>query len=218
MDKRPEAFTLLENGWILKVNPPVVPGSNRVLLMLHGWTGDETVMSVFGQKAGKDYWLLSPRGPVKTPTSGFGWQNVGSDQLAGFVNYLPVIDDLDRQVIHWLDFLKIPADSVDIMGFSQGGAVALIYLLRHPDRIGRTACLAGFLPQGGEDAAKPGSLAGKKVLVAHGSLDDTIPIHMAKQSAEYLQKAGAEVIFCQDAVGHKLGPTCYKGLEGFFAT
>lgn len=68
MNKRPDAFTLLENGWILKVHPPAVTGSNRVLLMLHGWTGDETVMSVFGQKVSPDYWLLSPRGPVKTPT------------------------------------------------------------------------------------------------------------------------------------------------------
>ena len=218
MNKRPDAFTILESGWILKVHPPAVPGSNRVLLMLHGWTGDETVMSVFGQKASPDYWLLSPRGPVKTPTAGFGWLSVASDRRAEFADYLALIDELDRQVIHWLDFLKISTSTVDVMGFSQGGAVALTYLLRHPDRMNRTACLAGFLPPGRDVTVKPGSLTGKQVLIAHGSLDETIPIQMASQSAQFLQKAGAEVTLCQDAVGHKLGPACYKRLEAFFAT
>lgn len=218
MSKRPDAFTLLENNWILKVHPPARTDSNRVLLMLHGWTGNETVMSVFGQKASLDYWLLSPRGPVKTPSSGFGWLPVVSDQRAEFTDYLAVIDELDRQVVHWLGFLKIAASTVDVMGFSQGGAVALTYLLRHPDRIDRTACLAGFLPQGGNVTVKPGSLIGKQVLIAHGSLDETIPIQMASESAQFLKKTGAEVTLCQDTVGHKLGPNCYKGLEAFFST
>lgn len=218
MIKRPDAFTLLENNWILKVHPPIRTDSNRVLLMLHGWTGNETVMSVFGQKASLDYWLLSPRGPVKTPTSGFGWLPVVSGQHAEFTDYLAVIDELDRQVVHWLGFHKIATSTVDVMGFSQGGAVALTYLLRYPERIDRTACLAGFLPQGRGITVKPGSLTGKQVLIAHGSLDETIPILMASQSAQFLQKAGAEVTLCQDAVGHKLGPICYKGLEAFFAT
>jgi phospholipase/carboxylesterase len=218
MNKRPDAFTLLENGWILKVHPPAVTGSNRVLLMLHGWTGDETVMSVFGQKVSPDYWLLSPRGPVKTPTSGFGWLPVVSGRRGEFTDYLTVIEELDRQVIHWLDFLKISTSTIDVMGFSQGGAVALTYLLKYPDRMDRTACLSGFLPQSRDINVKPDSLTGKQVLIAHGSLDETIPIQMANQSAQFLQKAGAEVTFCQDAVGHKLGPTCYKRLEAFFAT
>lgn len=218
MNKRPDSFTLLENGWILKVHPPAVTGSNRVLLMLHGWTGDETVMSVFGQKVSPDYWLLSPRGPVKTPTSGFGWLPVVSDRRGEFTDYLTVIEELDRQVIHWLDFLKIYTSTIDLMGFSQGGAVALTYLLEYPDRVDRTACLAGFLPQSRDITVKPDSLTGKQVLIAHGSLDETIPIQMASQSAQFLHKAGADVTLCQDAVGHKLGPTCYKGLESFFAT
>lgn len=216
MDKRPGPYTILEKGWILRVQAPVAPGSNRVLLMLHGWTGDEIVMSVFGQKAASNYWLISPRGPIRTSTTGFGWLPIDSNRHAEYSNYVPVVDDLDRQLTNWLAFLKIHASNIDLMGFSQGGAIALSYLIHHPDRIQRAACLAGFLPPGAESALDQARLIGKKVLIAHGANDETIPIRMATQSAQLLKAAGAEVTFCQDNVGHKLGPTCFNGLEDFF--
>ncbi len=217
MDKPPLAYTILENGWILKVQPPVHPESNRVLLLLHGWTGNETVMSVFGQKAAVDYWKISPRGIVKTSTSGYGWLPIDSIRQHKFSDYVPVVDELDRQLSHWLNYLRIPANMIDLMGFSQGGAVILTYLIHKPERIGRAACLAGFLPDGAEKYIDPTKLTGKKVMIAHGTDDETVPIDMAAQSASLFESAGAEVTFCRDEVGHKLGPTCYKGLETFFA-
>ncbi len=217
MSERPAAFTFYEQGWILRVQSPAVANSRKVLLMLHGWTGDENVMSVFGRKIPEDYWLLSPRGPVKADPAGYGWLAGGSPKNAKFSDYTIATDELDRQVKHWLEFLRISINKISIMGFSQGGAMALCYLLRHPDQVERVACLAGFLPAAVEEGLNPQSLSGKPVFIGHGSLDETIPIVLAQSAATVLQSLGAEVVFCQDEVGHKLGSECFKGLEAFFA-
>lgn len=217
MIERPAAFTFYERGWIVRIQPPSDPNSRKVMLMLHGWTGDENVMSVFGQKLPKVYWLISPRGPVKADPSGFGWLPVNLPKFAKYSDYAAATEDLDRQVEHWLDYLHIPTRSISLMGFSQGGAMALNYLLRYPDRVDRVACLAGFLPDLAGEALNTQALSGKPIFIGHGSLDETITIEHARSAVTALRSAGAEVIFCQDEVGHKLGPDCYKGLTTFFS-
>ena len=92
---------------MVRVQPPADPKSGRVILMLHGWTGDENVMSVFGASIPADYWLISPRGPVKAVPSGFGWLSGEPQKYADYSEYTAVTDVLDRQVEHWLQFLKI---------------------------------------------------------------------------------------------------------------
>lgn len=216
MADRPPAYSIFERGWIIRVQPPSAPGKNRILLMLHGWTGDEKVMAIFGRNAPEDYWLISPRGPVRADPSGYGWLPFDSPHKATFQDFALVTDELDKQVQHWLGYLKIPTDRVDVMGFSQGGAMALSYLIRHPDRIDRTACLAGFLPSDAEDVLLPTRLMNKSIFIAHGTQDQTIPIHLATRTAELLAAAGARVDFCQEDVGHKLGSLCNKNLELFF--
>ncbi|GAP14756.1 predicted esterase [Longilinea arvoryzae] len=217
MVKRPDAYTLIENGWTVRVQAPIEMHSQRVIFLLHGWTGNETVMSIFGKQVAADYWLISPRGPVQAQPNGFGWLPAGSSVWASFRDYSEVTHELDVQVQHWLDILKITSEKFDLMGFSQGAAVSLCYLLQYPDRIGRVASLAGFLPEGAKELLVPDRLSGKAVLIAHGTVDKAVPFRRAQEAAAILSAAGAEVEFCQDEVGHKVGPTGYKKLRIFFA-
>lgn len=216
MSERPAAYTFYERGWIVRVQPPSVTNSRKVMLMLHGWTGDENVMSVFGRRIPEDYWLISPRGPVKADSMGFGWLAGDSPKNAKYSDYAVAIEKLDWQVKHWLNYLEIAIGRISLIGFSQGGAMALCYLLRHPDQIERVACLAGFLPASAEEGLNRQSLSGKPVFIGHGTLDETVPITQAQSAAIVLRSLGAEVLLCQDEVGHKLGSECYKSLEAFF--
>ncbi len=173
-------------------------------------------MSIFGGGVSSAYWLISPRGPVESPSGGFGWLPVDSAFGSGVEEYAEVADLLDVQVHHWLNYLRISTGKIDLMGFSQGGAMALSYLIRHPERIARTACLAGFLPGDTKEYLRADFLQGKSILIAHGALDETVPIQLAERSVDQLRSAGADVAFCQENVGHKLGSKCYKRLESFF--
>jgi predicted esterase len=44
-----------------------------------------------------------------------------------------------------------------------------------------------------------------------------LPVEVARQSATLLQESGAQVTYCEDKVGHRLGPSCYKRYEEFFS-
>jgi len=58
-------------------------------------------------------------------------------------------------------------------------------------------------------------LAGKNIFVAHGTLDQMVPIDRARASIGLLEQAGAQVTYCEDEVGHKLSANCLRALEAY---
>lgn len=185
--------------------------------MIHGWTGDETVMWIFARALPQNSWLFAPRGPVAAPGGGYGWISIRQASLPRYEHYTGVAVQLMEQVDHWLKTNHVPASNLDIVGFSQGAAVAYTILADYPERVNRLAALAGYLPEGASARFNPLVLEGKKVFIAHGSQDKTIPVDTARRAAEELQSAHARVTYCEDDIGHKLGAACLKNLETFFA-
>jgi phospholipase/carboxylesterase len=80
---------------------------------------------------------------------------------------------------------------VVLAGFSQGGAIALHTGLRHRERLGGILALSTYLPLAATLAAER-SAANQDlpVFMAHGRLDDVIPIARARQSREHLERLG----------------------------
>lgn len=214
MPTQNEPVTIYEHDWILRYRPPLSESSSKAILLLHGWTGDETVMWVFARNLPKDYWILAPRGPVKAP-SGYGWNTVDQLSVQRYHEYEEMAAALIQEVGYWKRRFKIAAKSVDLMGFSQGAALSYALLVGHAEQIGKTAALAGFLPPGIEPEIFPQQMTGKEIFIAHGSKDETVPVRAARHAAEVFEKAGAKVIYCEDEVGHKLGASCNRGLAGF---
>ena len=101
------------------------------------------------------------------------------------------------------------------MGFSQGAAMAYALAAYYPQMVKRLVALAGFLPP---DETMPGrytALQGKKIYIAHGTQDDTVPVAMAQECKKTLESVGADVTYCESDVVHKLSAPCLKGLESF---
>jgi phospholipase/carboxylesterase len=87
--------------------------------------------------------------------------------------------------------------------------------MHYPHRIRKMGVLAGFVPAGLEELILRKPLAGKKIFVAHGTQDQMIPIDRARASIELLEQAGAQIIYCEDEVGHKLSANCLRALETY---
>jgi phospholipase/carboxylesterase len=111
----------------------------------------------------------------------------------------------------------LDASTFDVMGFSQGGAMASLLTFLYPQRIRRIGILAGFVPVGLEELVPERPLEGKPFFVAHGTKDEMVPIDRARASIEVLEQAGAKVTFCEDEVGHKVSVTCLRSMKNFFA-
>ncbi len=210
--------------WTLRYRLPVGPGPAPLLLLIHGWTGDENVMWIFTARLSPHYFILAPRGLYPAAEGGFGWE---PRQRQGW----PAVDDFRPSVealLVLLDDMKskingLPRDttrtgfsSLDIMGFSQGAALAYTFILLHPERVRRLAGLAGFVPEEAETLAQNRPLLGKPIFIAHGQHDERVPVEKARKAARLFKEAGAEVTYCEEDVGHKLSAACFRQLETFF--
>lgn len=205
------------DGWALRLRPPHQRPA-RLLLMLHGWTGDERSMWVFAPHTVPDYWIVAPRAPFPTQPSGYSWRPLierrGWPRLE---DLQPTAEKLLQMIQALAEQLGIAPASVDLMGFSQGAAMTAVFLLLYPQLVGKAALLSGFIPQGCEALLSPGRLNGKPIFIAHGQQDEMVPYEWAQQAAEALRLAGASVTFCAEEVGHKVGAACARDLQQFFA-
>ncbi|MGE5071873.1 MAG: alpha/beta hydrolase [Anaerolineae bacterium] len=209
---------MTSQGWTLRARA-ASGAPARLLLLVHGWTGDENSMWVFARNLAGGYWIVAPRAPYPTAPSGYSWR---PRQPA--VHERPSSEDLKPAVALLLSFVDayaadnhLDASQFDAMGFSQGAALLSLLALQHPERIERLGVLAGFVPQGAEPLAERQPLKGKAFFVAHGTLDDLVPIDVARSSVQVFEKAGAKVTYCEDDVGHKLSVKCMRALQTYFA-
>jgi phospholipase/carboxylesterase len=176
-----------------------------LVIMLHGWSGDERAMWVFENVLPPSSMAVSIRGIFPVKNGGYQWTDESPsidldttkfDDASTFLR--TVRDDL---VAELKDSIKVV-----LMGFSQGAALAFASAVDlKPEGI---VAIAGFLPDGDIK-----HLSSVPIFWGHGIRDDHVPISRAREDVARLRKAGAKVAFCEVDVGHKLGVECAQGLE-----
>ncbi len=201
--------------WNLRLRIPDGSGPFPVILMLHGWTGDENSMWVFASRFPENAMLIAPRGPFPTPLGGFGWHAYKAKIWPWLDEFQPALKALDT-LLTPENFPQANIGHLHLVGFSQGAALAFSFLLENAGRIASVASLSGFLPYGVDAIEIDESLAGIPIFIAHGSEDDLVPVDRARGAVAFLEAAGARVTYCEDEVGHKLSTNCFRGLESFF--
>jgi phospholipase/carboxylesterase len=191
-----------------------------LLLLLHGFTGDENSMWVFARNLPQHYAMLAPRAPHPTQPGGYSWrpftgEDFGRPTLA---QLRPAAEALIDLIAAYQASAGIEAPEFDVMGFSQGAAMTSLLAILYPERIRKIGILAGFVPSGLEDLLPQRPLAGKTIFVAHGTQDTTVPVDRARASIALLEQAGAQVTYCEDEVGHKVSLTCLQALHRYLTT
>ncbi|HWR66584.1 MAG TPA: hypothetical protein VN364_10730 [Bellilinea sp.] len=213
-----DAQVLLLDNWIVRVRRPISPSSSQVFLLLHGLTGDEHSMTVFTRNLPQDAWILSPRAPIALKNGGYKWITPEQGMTASYAEFKQAANQLQAAYLRWSKSLQLPASPANVIGFSQGAVMAAALLLLNPQVVDRLGFLSGFLPGDTPQYILPNWITGKKVFVAHGSQDKTVPIEKAQQTAQWLQQWGAAVTYCEAAVGHRLSASCFRSFAEFFKT
>lgn len=205
-------LTTFEN-WTLRLRPGQSPTS-RVLLLLHGWTGDENSMWPFARHLPADWWILAPRAPFPAQNSGYSWR-VPAPGWPTLATMRPSANRLADFLTRWGAANGVETAALDVAGFSQGGAMSLVFGLCFPQRVTHLAVLAGFLPAESESLLTARPLAGKSVFWAHGTQDQMVPLEMARLSMQLLQQAGAQLNYCEAETGHKVSADCLRAFEAY---
>lgn len=207
--------TVTVNDWVIRISEPQVDGPHPVIVLLHGWTGDENAMWIFASRLPKDALLVAPRGSFNTPLGGHGWYPHKPKAWPWVDDFLPAIEAL-QDLLTPINFPNGDFSKLSLVGFSQGAALSFAYAILFPNLVRTVASLSGFLPEGSEALARNKPLHHKPIFMAHGTQDELVPVYKARQAVEVLELAGAKVTYCEDEVGHKLSANCFRGLESFF--
>lgn len=217
----PNSTSLISfNDWTLRIRE-ASEASPRLLLLIHGLTGDENSMWVFARDIPAHYWIVAPRGPHPSgmEQGGYSWRppRGETEDLPGLEQLRPAAGLLIRLVDEYSASQGFAAQTFDVMGFSQGAAMSGLLAFLYPERVRKVGILAGFAPEGLEELVSQRPLEGKSFFVAHGTKDETVPVERARASMEILEKAGAQVTYCEDEVGHKVSVACLRALKKFLS-
>src|SRR5262245_6331714 len=88
----------------------------------------------------------------------------------------------------------IAPERVVLLGFSQGGCLALEYAARHARRYAAVIGLsAGLIGPENTPRDYTGSLTGAPVFLGCGDIDDHIPLERVKESTKVLRRLGGDV-------------------------
>jgi phospholipase/carboxylesterase len=215
-DLNSPALISFEN-WTLRIRESTQP-SPRLMLLIHGFTGDENSMWVFARDLSANYWIVAPRAPYVSDQSGYSWRPPQFENMN--MLSLDLLRSSAEALIHLVDeysaSVGVEASTFDVMGFSQGGAMSSLLAFLYPERVRKIGILAGFVPNGLEELISQRPLKGKPFFVAHGTKDEMVPVDRARASIKILEEAGATVTYCEDEVGHKVSVTCLRSLKSFF--
>jgi len=213
-----DAPILQAGGWTYRYRPSPFADA-RLLLLLHGWTGDEDSMWIFAPGIPRAYAIVAPRAPYPDPEKGYSWRPLVKD--AWGLPELAQLEPAAKALVEFLDFIpelhRFTRFPVTLMGFSQGAALSIGLTVLYPDLFSTAVVLSGFLPGKVEDFRSDGTLSGKEFLVAHGRDDKLVPIHRAQQAVSWLREAGAQVTYCESEGGHKVSAGCRRAVERFLA-
>lgn len=184
------------------------------MLLIHGRSGDENVMWIFARNISRMYWVIAPRGPI-TDSSGYSWIEQSSALWPSLMDFSSPTASLMRFLDNWRKENNVQSSTLDVMGFSQGAALAYALTAFYPQAVERVIALAGFLPQDDNLPGRYQAVVGKSIFIAHGSQDKTVPLTMAKDAVQTLSACGAKVTYCESNTGHKLSANCLRKLEEF---
>lgn len=101
----------------------------------------------------------------------------------------------------------IPVEQIALMGFSQGGAIALHTALHHESVLAGVGALSAYLPMGEYlIKQKPRKNLGIPIFIAHGLYDPVVPYQAALKSYETLTQMGYEIETHRYEMAHMVCP------------
>lgn len=157
-----------------------------LLVLLHGLGSNELDLFGLVPHLPEKFTVASLRAPLRYGP-GFAWFEFGG---AADPDDSELIDASTKAVLAWLDDLEQDFDRVHLLGFSQGGAVAVQLARLAPERFATISHLASFVHPGAQsgDADLAAREPRMPVLSTLGDFDEVIGQARAALSASWLDE------------------------------
>jgi len=155
--------------------------------------------------------LVLPAGPHPTRTGGRSWFAVRTRAGRGiWLSEPELVASADRiAALVRAELKRRPTRGKPIVtGFSQGGILAFVLAVRHPDLFSLAVPVSGLLPEDLRPERLVPGLAYPRLRALHGAADELVPVAAARASVAHLQRLGLDASLEEFAgVGHRMpGP------------
>jgi phospholipase/carboxylesterase len=187
-------------------HPKIENNKTPLLILLHGVGSNEKDLFSFADKLPDNYLVISARAPYAIGPDSYAWYEVD------FSTGTPVINKEKAEksrntIIEFIDDLKktytFDDKQIYLCGFSQGAIMAYSVGLTRPDKIKGIAIMSGRLLEEVKPLIKPSDqLKQLQVFISHGTQDNVLGIHYAKESIAYLKTLGINPTFKEYSEGH----------------
>lgn len=164
--------------------------SKKAILLLHGRGATaESMLSLVDYLALADFSIFAPQAAQRT------WYPYGF--MASDQGNLSALNSSLEQVSLLFQFLiengKAP-EQIYVMGFSQGACLSLEFTARNGQKLGGVvAFTGGLIGEKLEEKKYSGDFQGTPILLSSSAHDMHVPAQRIHDSAQQLQKMGAEV-------------------------
>jgi phospholipase/carboxylesterase len=171
-----------------------------LLLLLHGYNSNEGDLFGLAPYLPLEPAIASLRAPLYTGY-GHSWFPLLAEDAE---HSLEGADAATDAILDWLDRAAPDAGPIGLLGFSQGGAMALELLRRAPERFAFAVSLAGFALPGERDGDERMSQLAPHVFWGRGTVDEVIPVASVVRTQLWLPAHSTLDERIYEGVGHSV--------------
>jgi len=187
------------------------------LVLVHGRGSDELDLEPLLSALDQEARLVGilPRGPLTLPPGGAHWYVVRQVGYPDPDTFLTTFERTSKWLDAVLEELAVPPERTVLGGFSQGAVMsyALGLAASRPKPAGILA-MSGFIPKVDGFELDLASRAGLPVSISHGTNDPVIEVQWGREARDRLTKAGLNVRYHEDPVGHTITPQALAQARG----
>jgi phospholipase/carboxylesterase len=199
-------------NWTARVAEPrqAATGSLPLLVLLHGIGADENDLFPLAADLDPRLTVVSLRAPHRY-YAGHAWFHLdvrpGGQLVPDVAQARAALADLDRWLAAAPGRYGTDPRRTFLLGFSQGAMMGLGVLCTTPGRLAGVIALSGRSPKGLFDCpADRTEVARVPLFVAHGTLDDVLPVSQGRAIRDEFQRLSTDFNYREFPIGHGISP------------
>ncbi len=183
-------------------------GKPPLLLMLHGVGSHEADLFELGEYLDPRFFIVSARAPIEVMPGGYAWFNIDwyPDRIViDFEEAQESLRLLEKFMSELIEEYEVDQQRVYLLGFSQGSIMSLSLALTRPEKVAGVVAMSGRLPPEIQPfIASPDRLKGLPIFIAHGTMDNVLPIGNARAAREQLAKLPVDLTYHEYPMAHQV--------------
>jgi phospholipase/carboxylesterase len=171
VDASTKVVHMIDRDVVQWTRDPSERSGTPLLVTMHGVGSNERDLLGLAPALPSSWTVASLRAPMPWG-QGFSWYPLGTPGSPA----LEPVDESVSGVLDWIDSVAADHPRIGLLGFSQGGSMALQLLRARPSGFAFAVSLSGFVVPGVTDARDAAVAAVRpRVFLGHGDLDPVIP-------------------------------------------